>query len=421
MAESDRRIIDGYEFVQQFLFPRILRAATMALQPPRLVLGLLMVAALMTVGRIWHSPTVGPQGLMADRWSPDEAGAGEEGLSIFQATVDHVTVSFNSLVEGLALLRFGQFFTGLGDLFVRTPIAAWQHDKVFTIVYGLFFVVVMALGGGALSRMAATELSSGEKPQMQQAVDFALGAWRRLIFCLLLPLLIAGVLSLLLLGGGWFLMLPWLDLLGGLLYGLALLAGFGVAFLLIGYAAGFSLLVPAVACENCDAADAQQRAYAYVLSRPLHLLGYSVVGFVGLALGFVVVSLFAVALLNISGALVGAVTANAAMDGAGGSALFALTAGAATGDDLSWHSQWSAWLVSFWQMVVVSAVGGYVLAYYFSASTIVYLLMRRVCDGQDIAEIWEPGEVPGTMAPEPEADASDEAQAPADSGAIDEQ
>ena len=42
--------------------------------------------------------------------------------------------------------------------------------------------------------------------------------------------------------GGWVLMQPWLDVIGGLLYGLALLGGFVVAFLLVGYAAGFSLL-----------------------------------------------------------------------------------------------------------------------------------------------------------------------------------
>jgi hypothetical protein len=186
-----------------------------------------------------------------------------------------------------------------------------------------------------------------------------------------------------------------------------------VVFLMVGYALGFSLLVPAVACENCDAADAQQRAYAYVLSRPLHLLGYGVVLIVGLVLGFVLASLFAVALLNVTGALLDAVTANPAVEGAHGFALFDLSPGRTASVPLHAHSEWSAWLVIFWQTVVVSLVAGYVFANYFGASTIIYMLMRQACDGQEMSEIWTPGVVPGTTALEPvegeaEAEAADE-------------
>jgi hypothetical protein len=45
-----------------------------------------------------------------------------------------------------------------------------------------------------------------------------------------------------------------------------------------------------------------------------------------------------------------------------------------------------------WQTVVVCLVAGYVFSYYFSASMVVYMLMRRVCYGQELDEIWQPGE-----------------------------
>jgi hypothetical protein len=61
---------------------------------------------------------------------------------------------------------------------------------------------------------------------------------------------------------------------------------------------------------------------------------------------------------------------------------------------------------------VVSLVAGYVFANYFGASTIIYMLMRQACDGQDMTEIWQPGVVPGTTALEPvgpdEGEASEE-------------
>ncbi|MHC4650734.1 MAG: hypothetical protein ACYTES_07730 [Planctomycetota bacterium] len=487
MADTEKRIVvEGVEYAQLVQFPRILRAVTASFQPSRLVLGLLMVAALMTVGRIWDGATpdrVPPTGLLADEWAPEEAhqaqgvlravlagwapdveqpegdldtrrvlhtvqaayrverkqleadladaedgperlGARDEAYlatleqidsirprGIFEATVAHVTGSFNALVRGLVTLDLKEFFSGVQNLVVRTPICLWNHDKIFTIVYGLLFVLLVAVGGGALSRMAAVDVAQGEKLRLQEALDFALSGWQRLVLSMLLPLLIAAFLVVLLLVGGWFLMLPWVDLLGGLLYGVALLIGFGVVFLMVGYALGFSLLVPAVACENCDAADAQQRAYAYVLSRPLPLLGYGVVLIVGLVIGFVLASLFAVALLNVTGALLDAVTANPAVSGAHGFALFDLSPGRTASVPLQAHSEWSAWLVVFWQTVVVSLVAGYVFANYFGASTIIYMLMRQACDGQDMSEIWQPGVVPGTAALEPVGpEGEDEAQ-----------
>ncbi len=468
MTDSDRRmVVEGVEFAQIVQFPRILRSVTAAFQLPRLVLGLLLVAAIVTGGRVWDSlfpANVSPDGLMADPWTAQDqvnsqqvltaalkrydtdAEASADGVldtrdvlaairqayadkrhelldeadtsdraeaalrdnddefletidqldgvrprGTFEATASHVTASFNKLTKGFVSLDLGSFFSGLCDVFVRTPIGVWRNDRLFAILYGLFFVLLIAIGGGALSRMTAVEIATGTKLRLYEAVDFALRNWRRLVGSLLLPLLIAGLLSALLLVGGFFLMLPWLDLLGGLLYGVALLLGFGVVFLLAGYAAGFSLLVPAVACENCDAADAQQRAYAYVLSHPLHLLGYGFVGITGLSVGFVIASLFAVAVLNVTGALMDAATANAAVDVTYGFALFDLAPRRTAALPLQLHSEWSASLVMLWQTVVVCLVAGYVFSYYFSASMVVYMLMRRVCDGQELDEIWQPG------------------------------
>ena len=474
MADSERRtIVEQVEFAKVFGFFKILRAVTMGLQPPRLMLGLLMVAALMTAGRGWDwvtKPTIHPDGLIAGLWTEDDdrraqptfqaamrayvedadrpeadsetgyleahqvievaqagyrkkrnAVEGDELPSTlnerdylrqmewlenarprgaFEATVTHATESFRDLVSTIVLVDPSQFFIAAEALLLEMPSALWQDHKLFAIVYALVLIIVLAFGGGALSRMTACEIGLEEKLRAQDGVDFAMASWRSLLLSLLLPLLIAAVLAGLLVVGGYLLTLPWIDVLGGMLYGLALLVGFGVAFLVLGYALGFSLLVPAVACENCDAADAQQRAYAYVLGRPLHLLGFGAVGLIGLAIGFVIVSFVAAVMLNFTAGLVGVWSDNSAFAAAGGASLFDFTGQTTVLHD-SWHSQVAAWFVSFWQTVVVGLVGGYVFANYFSGSTITYLLMRRACDGQEITEIWQPGQVPGTAAPMP--------------------
>ncbi|MHC4108073.1 MAG: hypothetical protein ACYSTY_08315 [Planctomycetota bacterium] len=496
MADSEKNVfVDGVNFSEVFQFHKVLRAVTIALRAPHLLIGLLMVVALMTAGRLWDGftqPSLGPGGLLAE-WSPEQQAEAEETVRVavqayvdpsrwpegdlnlweadarealaltraeyrdrraateaaaeeaadvealrdaefetflataqrinharpmgtFEAAIGHATTEFGRIMKGFVYLEMPDVYGGANNLFRGMPVALWDNDKPFTIVYGLIFLVVMALGGGALSRMTACEFAMRERLRIREASDFALGTWRGLVLAPLLPLLIAAGLCAVLAVGGFLLMLPVVGILGGGLYGVALLVGFVISFLIIGYALGASLLIPAVACEKCDAADALQRAYAYVIHRPLHLLGYGLLAVLGMVLGYVLVSLFAGLIVNVTAAIVGAVTDNSAMRVAGGFELFDLTPAVDTGIHDAWHTEWSAWLVTFWQTLIVSIVAAYVLAYYFGASTIVYLLMRRACDGQAVEEIWRRGLVPGTLTPEPLP--SDEAAATETAAAV---
>jgi len=476
MPEPKQRIVvDAVSFTSVFQFPKIFRAVAMAVQPPRLMVGLLIVAALMTVGRMWDgvtSPTVPPAGLLADAPTADDAQRAQqvyrqaieqyvpadeqpEGrpaqwpaftardvLAMIQAgyqtqrneaastaemrrndeqylrTIERIDeVRPKGTFEATAMLaadRFREMFRGTiylqpdrllgaaGDLFVRMPITLFVNYTGFAILFGLIFMLIVALGGGALSRMVACEFAGQERLRIQEAFDFSFGNGSRLFLTLLLTLLFVIGISVVIILLGALMELPWIDVIGGLLYGLGLLLGVAVAFLLICYLAGFSMLIPAVACENCDAADAQQRAFAYVLNRPLHLIGYGVIALLGLVFGYFVVSLFATTALNITAALFGLLTGNSAVSAAGGFELLDLTPREAGAIHGAWHSRWAAGLINFWQTIVVMLIIAFVFSYYFASATIVYLLMRRVCDGQEMTEIWKPGLVRGTLTPMPE-------------------
>jgi hypothetical protein len=486
VAEPSRRIIvDGVDFANVFQFHRVLRAIAMAMQPARLIIALLMVAALITAGRVWDAsttPKINPEGFLLKQPTPEQRERAQlvfglalsdlgvetptnvdeelDGLDVlddirdayiedaqeinesdlsedakqaalaalaadyratvaeiekvrlrgtFEATAEYVSNSFQRMINGVIYLRSRDVVVGAYSLFVRTPVALWQRDKPFAVVFGLLFVLIVALGGGAISRMAAAEIATGERLRVRDAVDFALESWPRLILTPLLPLFIVAVLCLLLAVSGAVAMLPWLDVLGGVLYGVALLIGFIIAVLMIGYAAGFSLLIPAVAVENCDAADAQHRAYAYVLSRPFHLLGYGLVALVGLTLGYLFVSFFAMVVLNVTAAMVGLWSDNPAITAGGEAEFFDLAPDEPRVPLVHTHERWAASAVIVWHTLVVSLVVAYVMAYCFAASTIVYLLIRKKCDGQDIAEIWRPGMIPGTVTPAPDQDLNEPA------------
>jgi hypothetical protein len=51
---------------------------------------------------------------------------------------------------------------------------------------------------------------------------------------------------------------------------------------------------------------------------------------------------------------------------------------------------WSRRVVNFWTGALELLLGAFFVSYFFTASTILYLLLRRLCDGQDVAELWMP-------------------------------
>ncbi len=472
-----RMVVDRIEFGQLFRFPMILRAVTQAMQPPRLIIGLFMVVAIMAVGKAWDdwadTPTISPEGLLAPERTPDQIATAQAGLrrivaqlsdsarerfgdrqldarevaeayetnyryqrmsrvrsevpaitlqaddreffqtmetidrdrprGVFEAMIDQVSASFIQIVGGVVTLEPMQIGNAFADVFVRMPVALWSAKPWFCTLFGLYALIVIALGGGALSRMAACEFAGRERLRINEAIDFALAGMVRLVFTPLLPLLIAGFLGLVLMAFGVVGFLPWIDVLGGALYGLMMIIGFLIAFVLLCFAGGFLLVIPAVATENCGPAHAHERAYAYLLARPLHLLGYISVALVGLAIGYFVVSLFSITTLNVTSTFVGTFPSSSALSVGGGFEIFNLEPRGPGEFHAEWHTRTSAWFISLWQTLLVSLVAAYVLSYAMTCSTAIYLLMRRLVDHQDISEIWRAGLVPGTLAPVPTA------------------
>jgi hypothetical protein len=468
---KNRIVVDGVDLPRIFAFPKILTAAPTSLQPPRLIIALLIVTALITVGRLWDGvtkPAVHPNGLMAGNWSAEADGrrlqivlhdamnefpppapsessstageldsrtvlknitrtyraerAGKETAEqqklydqrfahmvalienvrprgVFEATIGHITDSFGQLIQSVLALSPAGVIQAADLLFIRTPQLLWLHQPWFVVVYGLIALAILSVGGGAISRMAACQIAGPQRLGLRESIDFALQHWVRLIAAQALPLVIAALVCGVVILLGISMAAPVLDVLGGVFYGIALLLGFLIAFLLVGYALGFPLLVPAVACENCDAADAMQRSYAYVVTRPLHLLAYWAIALIGLAVTFLLVSLLARLTLNVTAAAFGAISDNPAMTVAGGYVLGDPSQSTPPPVPGTWHNHWAAAAIMFWQMIVVCLVIAFVVSYHFSASTIVYLLMRKAADGQDIEDIWRPGFLPGTMTP----------------------
>lgn len=308
----------------------------------------------------------------------------------FEATIDDLTTQYHRVVRSATALSISGVFDGLGEILVGTPRRAWNADPWFLVIFGLFFLLAFSIAGGAVCRMAAVQFATTERIRLGDGLDFAVRSWRRLIMAHILPIIVLAFLAGIIIVLGVLMAIPVVDVVGALLYGLALLLGFLFVLCLVVYVAGFSLLSPAVACESCDGAEAMQRSYAYVILRPLHLLWYALIYVIGLALGFILVSLLASLTLNYTADLFNVIAGNPAMQAVGGTEPFDLNRNAALYYYGSWHNRWAAVVLAFWQALVVCIVVAWALAYHFSAASIIYLLMRRAADGQAVDDVWQP-------------------------------
>src|SRR5438132_4800764 len=329
----------------------------------------------------------------------------------FTSPVDwFITEQLPVLVEPLVkLFRPVRYF--------MRPNAGFLEQFYFLLVI-IWTVGTWAIFGGAITRIAAVEITRNEKIGMGEALRFVRARWKSYVFASFLPLIIiAGIVLLLALFGAvnW---IPFLaEIWNGLLWFLALGGGLAIAVLLVGLI-GWPMIHATLSTEGSDSFDALSRSYSYVLLKPWSYLWYAVVA---LAYGAVIV--FFVGLM-------GSLTIYLAK---WGSSQFTSSRGFGRYSDPSpmfiWQSKsfgsrdlllhgspiaadtptdidaaisaytaspnfspsWyyiGAFLIAAWLYLFFLLVVGYGYSYFWSAGTMIYLLMRRKADDTEMDEVY---------------------------------
>jgi hypothetical protein len=280
---------------------------------------------------------------------------------------------------------------------VGLPKGLVSARPLTTIVAGPIALAAWLISMGALCRGSAVEMATGRRASWTVCLGFSLRRWRSVIGCTLVSLFVVWGLSLAIAAGGLLLRAPVLDVIAAIAFPILIVLGAVAMLLILGYALGHCLLMPAVACDGADAIDAVQRAMAYVFGRPLRLMLYLVLASV--SLGLVV----GVAVIVIVGGLGFAARSGGLFAGERGDGI--LLGGLM--DALSWSpfagasggsASVAERIVRFWcgaALMMIPAIG---VSCACSAATGVYLGIRRIADGQDMAEIHEPGRVELSMA-----------------------
>ena len=313
---EQRTIVDGVEFGKIFQFQHIFGAIGSSMQPARLFIGLCMVLVLLASGRLWdsisgvdaitldgvqsseeitqarslaiaqsatalgHSAPKGSelwtvkeaQSNLLDAWkdylyegdvtTEERAEFNTIYLSLeklrprgpFEATALFMTKEWNEIVDGVLEFDPVRMWNSVVAIVWDLPKLLWNGGfHWFISLYGFLLIYVLCIGGGAIARMQATQHSRLLRLSVSDAIDFSIARWRALLTAIISPAMFVAALTILLMVMGLLLLnIPWLNLLGGLLYGLALLLGLLIALVAVGYSICFPLFIPAVIVENCS-------------------------------------------------------------------------------------------------------------------------------------------------------------------------
>jgi hypothetical protein len=323
--------------------------------------------------------------------------------------------------------------------------AAGGWNRVYLILIILWALATWALFGGAITRMAAVQVArNNEKIGLTEAVRFAWSRYQSFFSAPLLPLIFITILTILLWLFGLVVGYTWFIgdiIVAGLGLPLALILGLIIAVVLVGLV-GWPLMYATISTEGSDSFDAISRSYSYVYSAPWHYLWYALV-----ALGYGAVLVFFVGLM---GSLIAYTTKWGAslaptLQSREPSYLFTYAPRSFGWRDLllyqspnaeleevvrpdglvtkerevrftsdadpqkntypmTWNNWIGAVLVAFWLGLLFLFVVGFGYSYFWTAGTIIYLLMRRKVDDTDLDEIHleeeaEEPYVPATSAP----------------------
>jgi len=274
--------------------------------------------------------------------------------------------------------------------------ATWRQSLAL-LASGIWTIMVWALFGGAISRIAAVYLTRGETLGPLVALKSALTKWGATAGAPLVVLLAFAALALPLVIDGLLMRSDFLAVLAGILWPVVLAWGLLLALVLLGLFLGWPLMWATVSVERTDAFDGVSRCYAYVSQRPLYLMFYVLVAIVLGFLGNFLVQGIAYATVGLSEWTISWGLSSERTAELTGSAQAQLSAPA----DLGRTS------IQFWKGILQTLVASYSVGYLWSASVGIYLLLRRHIDSTEMDEIaFDESDLPKKGLPNLEADES---------------
>jgi len=396
--------------LEKLLFPKIFQSFRIAIHYKNLIIAFLAVAVICLAGWIMDfSKTVvaitGPQGRIIETelqiymTNPDQlesyiedARENSERTGVFSTLWRFAAGRFHDALNCLFAFNIPGVVLSIADYF-RAVTWVVKYHLLYCIIFAAIKLIVIAIAGGAICRIAALQFARDEKPGLLEALRFSTNKFTSFVTAPLAPVGIIIFIGFFIFLLGLIGNIPWAgEVIMGIFMVLALIAGALMAVVSIGAVAGFNLMFPAVAYDGSDCFDAVSRAFSYVYAKPWRMIFYTAIAAVYGAICYIFVRFFAFLMLWIThrslqlGVLGGNKKLTAIWSGPSLTNLVDPPDLAAA----NWSQTVAAVLVYLLLLAVVVLVVSFILSFYFSANTIIYSLMRNKVDNTALDDIYTP-------------------------------
>ena len=256
--------------------------------------------------------------------------------------------------------------------------AGWNELALYTLG-GLWTLLVYALFGGAISRIAVVQLGRGERVSLTDSLRHSIRKLRSyfmaplfvIIASILLALLIT-VPSLLIRASGWG------SVAVGVIWVIILILAAAMAVLLVVLSFGWPLMWGAISAEETgDVFEATSRSFSYTIQRPLKYACYVIVALIIGGLGWWLVDLVTNQVVDLA--------LWSASWGGGFENVNALASESAT---LTSSGAIGANIINFCNDVVRYLVVAYTFSFFFAGFAAIYLLLRKDADQTELDEVY---------------------------------
>jgi len=411
MADEEQ-VFRGINWRQALPFTHLFRTFRIAIHPSKLVLALVLVLAVYLGG-------VGLDGVWPNQYRavPDEVTAyitlplddfsqlirnTTDRQGLFRTFFNFESHEFVGVVNGVIA---NQWFESsdtpgvvghIGNFVVHGPLWLMRMHSLFAATFAILFLCAWSIFGGAISRLAAVQVAREEKISVRQAIYFSSGKFLSFASAPIIPAMIVAAVGLLLAAAALLGNIPFLGPIAiGAGFCFALLAGLVMTLVILGGIGGFNLMYPTIAVEGSDSFDAISRSFSYVYGRPWRMLFYTAVAVGYGALTYVFVRYFILLMLisahhfvamgMFSGDTIGRPLLPVMWPSPASTGRFTFTPDYA---HLTGAQSIGAGFLVFWIYLVIGFLGAYAVSFYFSANTIIYLLMRREIDATEMDEVY---------------------------------
>jgi len=393
------------------LFLKIFQTFRMAIHPNKLIIAFSAVVVICLVGVIMDlSKSVATTSSLAQGritelqiYLSDPAklesfitthGGNDQSAGVFATMWNFAAVKFHAALNELFSFNLPGVAANMAE-YLKAVGWAVRYHPLYCVIFAVVKLVVIAVAGGAICRIAALQFAKGQKPGISEAIRFSCKKFWSFVVTPIAPacIILFFAFFVFLLG-----LIGNIPVVGELLIGIfaicALLAGAFIALLLIGTAAGFNLMFPAIACDGSDCFDAISRSFNYIYSRPWRMGFYTAVAAVYGAVCYTFVRFFA--FLMILGArtclrlVVFVENSNqinkltAIWPAPSFTNLLGFSAPAPAGAAQSF----AAFLIYLFLLLVVALLVSFIISFYFSANTIIYSLLRNKVDNTALEDVY---------------------------------